>query len=569
MMRGFSRQPSRTQLGVLLSAAWCIASGTALAQVPVTGYVVVQPIDVCQDTGWSNTTGSCAPFNTSDSNPNPAKTTSSTTIGFVDSATGKNITREIWRQAGIDIVFQPLVTPTGSVFQYNSSISQNIQDFDCSTGTCNSPTFKNLSSGLPPPNAPKGSKGPTLSSDPTTINMFFVNGLTGILNTGVSVPLFGFGWIGANGIVINSGNVFSTPGRVDNLAHELGHNLGLDHATCGAGPSSTCPGQVVIKKPPLTCAAEVYPGGCNLLDSGSFRIVTADTSTAPCAGELYMLPLGRADRLTLGTTGTQPNCTFKSQQDAAVHSVFFNPSTSIPSSAGGGDVEITVSYPTGSKKNPNGPPGGYIAALVLQLPLGTQFGANLFTQTGGTAVPVGVQQLNGNQGGGNSNCIAVINKTSTVQCLEIDFPAPGQQPPGAPFTANTSISFTTDIVFKGNVPGHTAGQTATMADLGCTTPSPQSCLDLTYVFNTLVATTSFFGPADKNGNSTTDAQLPDDTVPAVIVDPHNFPTLDPNATFVGFNGPALTTLCMTNPSSPSCPSGAQGSVPIATQPYGD
>ena len=270
--------------------------------------------------------------------------------------------------------------------------------------------------------------------------------------------------------------------------------------------------------------------------------------------------------MTLGTTSSQPNCTAKSQQALALSSVFFNPSTSIPTSAGGGDVSITVSYPNKIKGQPNGPPGGWIAALVLQLPLNFQFGANLFTQTGGTAMPVSVSQSNGNQGGGNSNCLAVINKTSTVQCLEMDFPAP---PDPRAFTANASITFTTDIVFKGNVPGHTAGQPATMADLGCTTPSANGCLDLTYVFNTLVETTSFFGPADSKGNSTTDAQLPDDTVLAVIADPHDFPTLDPNATFVGFSASTLTNLCTSSPNSPSCPAGAKGSVPMATHPYAD
>src|SRR6516162_2245390 len=106
MMRGFSWHRSRTLLSLLLSAIGCVAAGIAPAQTTVTGYVVVQPIDVCQDTGWTNTAGSCAPFNTSDPNPNPAKTTSSTTIGFVDPTTNKNITRQIWRDAGIDIIFQ-------------------------------------------------------------------------------------------------------------------------------------------------------------------------------------------------------------------------------------------------------------------------------------------------------------------------------------------------------------------------------------------------------------------------------------------------------------------------------
>src|SRR5260221_14148785 len=34
---------------------------------------------------------------------------------------------------------------------------------------------------------------------------------------------------------------------------------------------------------------------------------------------------------------------------------------------------------------------------------------------------------------------------------------------------------------------------ATLSQLQCTTPAPAQCLDLTYVFNDLFATTSFFG----------------------------------------------------------------------------
>ena len=550
-MRDIRWRVSRTVRRFPLSAVAFLACGTALAQVPVTGYVVVQPIDVCQSTGWSgNTTFSCAPFNSLDNNPNPSKATSSTPIGFVDPTTNINITRQIWRGAGIDIVFQPLVSPTGLVSQYNDTsrggIYRDINDFTCTSTSCSSTNFNSLSSGKV--------KGVPLSANSTTLNMFFVNSLSG--DSTVASPSYGHGHLGANGIAIYAGSkgIFFptapiTP-RFDTLAHEIGHNLNLDHTTCGSGPSSSCPGATL--KP--VCPGEPYPGGCNVMDAGNFRVIPTDTTTTACNGALYMLPVGTADNMTLGTTGSQPNCTAKSQQDMALSSVFFNLTPNIPASAGGGDVSFTVTYPTKISGKPNGKPGDYIAALVLQLPLGFQFSStNLFTQTGGTAVAVSHEQLNGNNGGGNSNCLAVINKTPSIQCLEIDFPAPPT--PGA-FTANTFITFTSDIVFKSN-----PSQLATMADLGCVTPSLQNCLDLTYVFGSLHGITSFFGRPDNTGNATANSQFPDDTVPSVIVNPADFPTLNPNQTFVGDN----QTGCTSTSTSPSCPSAAKGGVPTTTQ----
>src|SRR5262249_21778149 len=111
--------------------------GAALAQV--TNYVVVNPIDVCvATTSNGTTTKNCAPFGmncTTNSNGsascgsafnNPAAATSSahsiatTPIGFVDQSTWTDrstnkqvtntttITRAIWLQAGIDVVFLPV-----------------------------------------------------------------------------------------------------------------------------------------------------------------------------------------------------------------------------------------------------------------------------------------------------------------------------------------------------------------------------------------------------------------------------------------------------------------------------
>jgi hypothetical protein len=67
------------------------------------------------------------------------------------------------------------------------------------------------------------------------MNMFFVSTLT------PNVPglLYGFSWINNNGVSIGLNTFsppFGLPGRPDTIAHEIGHNLDLDHTTFGAGP---------------------------------------------------------------------------------------------------------------------------------------------------------------------------------------------------------------------------------------------------------------------------------------------------------------------------------------------
>jgi len=77
--------------------------------------------------------------------------------------------------------------------------------------------------------------GPT-PRDPTVVNLFFVNYLNPPASGGT---LNGFAWICNNGVAIGGKTFFApTPlqARPDTIAHELLHNLCLDHMTYGAGP---------------------------------------------------------------------------------------------------------------------------------------------------------------------------------------------------------------------------------------------------------------------------------------------------------------------------------------------
>ena len=237
----------RVNLSALLlsSTALCLVSGNshafpACAAGSLCYYVAVQPIDVCSDTGTN-----CAPFNTLSKVGNPGAATSTTPIGFVDTTTGKDVTRAIWNQIGVDIAWSPMA-------QYKKTQFQTINIVQCSTTTLpcattnptgdtsldfltlsQQPQISQSTPGFPNPNLPNA----PVSSQPTIVNMFFTNTLNP--PPGTTGPLYGFAWINNNGLVIGK-NTFFPPSslqkpRFDTLAHELGHNLGGDHITFGAG----------------------------------------------------------------------------------------------------------------------------------------------------------------------------------------------------------------------------------------------------------------------------------------------------------------------------------------------
>jgi hypothetical protein len=520
---------------VLLSTILIAAGHTHAATVPVTGYIVVNPIDVCNTTGPSGTTG-CAPFNTQSLSPNPAQATTTTPIGFVDPATNVNITRAIWLQTGIDITFLPIQ-------EYNNSNYQNIDDVSCTESTCTGPLTSTLFKQLSTPGAALKATGcksnctvPLASSKANAINMFFVNTINGSFGTGGVGVLSGFAWLNGNGVAVASNVFFPSIGqfpRFDTLAHELGHNLNLDHGTFGAGS---------------VCSGVSSPGGCNVMDAGTvngapFRVIPTSSGCSTSSGALFDLDTSlcgtsvptvpQADQLILG------NAT-NTQQSEALLTGFLNPIPNVNATAGGGDVSFTVDFP--KLKTAGGRNGEYIFALVLALPQGFQFGPNIFVETGGTAQVFGFEQLNGNNGQGNTNCLKPLNGGPSIQCLEIDF-VPGT------FTANTSISFTSDIINK------STGAEATLADLACTPPSPSGCLDLTYVFSDLLATSSAFAVRDRSGDLTANSQLPDAGVSSTIVDPSNFPSVaNLGLTLGGFTEVACTPATAT-----MCPSFAGGS----------
>jgi hypothetical protein len=312
---------------LLLVLAFVCFAPVAARAVPVTDYITVQPIDVC--TGAAGTTTGCAPINNSGQN---YATAAQGHVGFTDAATGINITDAIWAQAGISVTFEPAVQFA------NAGAFETIQVASCAAnGTdCSSPEFQTLSqqpglSGNPPPAV---SPTPPLSANPTTINMFFVNALQPPSNQ--PGTLFGLSWVGNNGVAISSNTLLGFGARVDTLAHEIGHDLDLDHTTFGAGAAN------------------------NLMTAGNVRTEPTGTANA-----LAQIAAGTADQL------------LASQEAQVALSGFLAPipdiTTQISDPPGGGDFSVSF-------QNSTGRPNESLSTLTLTAPAGTFLEAGTFQQ---------------------------------------------------------------------------------------------------------------------------------------------------------------------------------------------
>jgi hypothetical protein len=508
----------------------CLVSGTTLAAtstVQLTNYIVIQPIDVCDNNG-----SNCAPINnlgqTASSNPLP------TQIGFIDSNTNENITRNVLNQAGIDVTFNPVVKYSSTTYQVLDDIAgctaQGSQP-NCLT----SPKFQLMTSGTATPKPP-------LSSNPTTINMFFVNGAKPGTNdppTGLypSTPpggyLYGFGWVNGNGVAIGvntfaprpsqAGNVGLSP-RPDTIVHEIMHTLGPNHTTNGAGPN-----------PPAT---NVCDAACinNVVTQGSLRnepdAGTNNRGQALWVGEVPIY--GTANSTCSDNSGTTGICdlintptklpswfTGTSQQTAALASGFMNPIQNQTTTASKSTkttvltkrtktaaltraarpstcdnlgppckVTFTVTYQPDvitvngvSKPVASGRPGEYLSQMVFTLPdnLGLKFKDRTFEGPGGSKAQVV-----------NGELIVTLN--------------PRQFPPSDTKTATLQF---------------TQGITTTTGSCNFNTIALTG-MHLQYVFSSGWSPTGTFAVNSFAPGLTASSRYPDSDIEAVLFNPNSF-----------------------------------------------
>jgi hypothetical protein len=320
-MDGSRRGPAAAWWFWAVLTVICLAAGGAAA-VPITDYITVQPIDVCS--GAAGTTTGCAPINSSGQN---YKTAPVGAIGAV--ASGTNVTRAIWNQIGLDITFLPAV-------QYANAGNFLALTVDAASNPLTSTPFQTLSDqsdiskGLPP------SPAPPLSQNPTTINMFFVNKLVPVTPPGGT--LYGFAWVNNNGVAIAANTLIGSSARADTAAHELGHNLGLNHS-------------------------DIYNPGTpanNLMTAGDTRTLSSLSNV------LSNLKAGIADQLNslqamrvLDPTGflnpiPEVSATVTSPAIGAVpFHVVFDPSGAFPGRPGEFLSKLTLAAPSGVFFQPN------------------------------------------------------------------------------------------------------------------------------------------------------------------------------------------------------------------------
>ncbi len=200
----------------------------------------------------------------------------------------ETIANKIWDQADIEISFLPLNQLNDST--YLTTDDDEFSDLSFSGGA--------------------GSFGrhPDSSRTEGPINLWFVD----VIQTSTGLLQFGNAWVGLNGVVISDDilDFNNGVGRIDVIAHELGHNLGLRHSTFGAGsPNNLLSGGSVREIP--ESIDDIFPDGDRLSQLTSAQIAEVQSSsflTQSQADEIvpHTVPVAAADAIAIVHSAVPP-----------------------------------------------------------------------------------------------------------------------------------------------------------------------------------------------------------------------------------------------------------------------
>jgi hypothetical protein len=397
-------RPRRWAWIFLMAAAAFLACHGAHAAT-VTDYITVQPIDVCS--GAAGTTTGCAPINSLGQN---YATAAAGNIGALDvTATGDiNVTRAIWNKIGIDVTYMPTVQDPNA----GSFLTVPVASCLANGTDCQSPQFQTLSDQAAISIGQTPTPAPPLSQNPTTVNTFFVNSISPPAGTGT---LYGLAWINNNGVAIAANSLLGLGARADTLAHEIGHDLALDHTTFGAGSAN------------------------DLMTAGSTR-----TSPTSGANAISQLNAGTADQLD------------SAQQGQVLLSGFMNPIPQVTTIVDPPFTPPSKATPLSYKINfvGGGRPGEQLLQWINTLPAGFTFDiANGFMATGQIGDFSYTEDILGSHG------IGSCGKSNDLCELAIDFTG---------FTEGDFLDFTIGVCNSNTKPPDCG---LTLADLAGTTIS--------------------------------------------------------------------------------------------------